>query len=145
MTADDADFADVLRTRLVSRAWSLHRQILLRNFGEKSLPSSTKASATIAPNQGGSRGPGSARVPASAVRRLAEQGFPAGRRKLQAGTRAFPSPSARQPFENFFRHLLYPLAATASGNGRSINFAAGKIYRHSCLGYWRWSCCFNLG
>jgi hypothetical protein len=32
-------------------------------------------------------GLGSIRVPACGVRRLAEQGFPAGRRKLHAGTR----------------------------------------------------------
>jgi hypothetical protein len=33
---------------------------------------------------------GSIRVPACGVRRLAEQSFPAGRRKLHAGTRALP-------------------------------------------------------
>jgi hypothetical protein len=35
-------------------------------------------------------GPGSIRVLACGVRRLAEQSFPAGRRKLHAGTRALP-------------------------------------------------------
>jgi hypothetical protein len=34
--------------------------------------------------------PGSIRVLACGVRRLAEQSFPAGRRKLHAGTRALP-------------------------------------------------------
>ena len=37
---------------------------------------------------------GSIRVPACGVRRLAEQGFPAGRRKLHAGTRGSESRSA---------------------------------------------------
>jgi hypothetical protein len=37
--------------------------------------------------------PGSIRVLACGGRRLAEQSFPAGRRKLHAGTRALPGPT----------------------------------------------------
>ena len=68
-----------------------------------------------------SRGLGSIRVLACGVRRLAERGFPAGHRKLHAGTRrsesrsaptrsrdALPRSAPRQPrqFGDYFCHLL---------------------------------------
>jgi hypothetical protein len=45
---------------------------------------------TALKGHGFSAGPGSIRVPACGIRRLAEQGFPARRRKLHARTRALP-------------------------------------------------------
>ena len=81
---------------------------------------------------------GSIRLLACSVRRLAEQGFPAGRRKSHAGTRALPRPVAPSAPSEPTRlqvheapRAQWPGCGVEEGQGQGL-FLADRVF---CLGY----------